>query len=774
MNKKIILSLLLVLLVAISVSAVSAADDNATATDGNSTVVEPSADAVEIQNKIDNAQDGDTIELENKTYEVTGATFTFDKQVTVKGNGATIKASGAEQGGKGALMTATVAGTSFEGITFVNTDGHKAYGEQVSGYAIQLAIENGTVDKCAFIDWGSGVFGRGAAFCTISDSYFNGSSESVTNGGKKEYGTKAINLMGSHDITVKGCTFEGQVLDGISIASNSGNNIMTDNTFIENCYAIYFGGASTQGCVIANNTFIRCGWCEDAEGNVIFKDLPVVSTQKAANGYIIADNTIEATEGSIFMKAESGNTAHGYPSSIGDINITGNKITATEGATPESITFMYILSNSGPLSPYAPINIVNNTIDAGITPVTVWYADWNEKNGTGTIIPAADLAKSVINTVEVNTAEGTATVALLDVNGAPQAGKTLSYIINGGDEVNATTDENGQLVISVKGAATNSSSIADIISMFGGNRTNGTNTTDISSIIGMFGGNGTNGTNSSIADIIGMFGGNGTNGTNTTDISSIIGMFGGNGTNGTNSSIADIIAMLGGNDTAAKDYTIAISFAGDSKLAPSSTNIALKSTAAEKTVTQIQADNITVESVSGVDGKVGDYFRFYLRDAEGNPLVNKAISVGFNGHVYDYVTDENGSAKTQINLAKAGGYTFAVCFLGDEQYNSSFAVAKITVTQQTPKLTAKAATYKAAAKTKSLSVTFKSKFGKVVSGRTIKVTVNGKTYTAKTNSKGVATVKVSISKKGTYTYTASFAGDTIFKATSAKAKLVIK
>lgn len=679
MNKKIILSLLLVLLVAISLSAVAAADNNATANDGNDNEeIGPSADAVEIQNKIDNAQDGDTIELENKTYNVTGATFTLDKQVTVKGNGATIAASGAEQGGQGALIVATVAGTSFEGITFVNTDGHKAYGEKVSGYAIQLAIENGTVDNCAFIDWGSGIYGRGASFCTISNSYFNGSSTKVTNGGTKESGTKAINLMGSHDITVKGCTFEGQVLDGISIASNSGNNIMTDNTFIENCYAIYFGGASTQGCVIANNTFIRCGWCEDEEGNIIFKDLPIISTQKAANGYIIADNIIEATEGSLFMKAESGNTAHGYPSTIGDINITGNTITTAEGASPESVTFMYILSNSGPLNPYAPIAIVNNTIESGITPVTVWYADWD--NEEGTVIPAAELAKTMINTVEVNTAEGTATVALLDVNGAPQAGKALSYIINGGDEVNATTDENGQLVISV-------------------------------------------------------------NDENTAETG---------------------------------EYTIAISFAGDDKLAPSSTNIALKSTASEKIATQIQADNLTVESVSSVDGRVGDYFKYYLRDAEGNPIVNKLIYIGFNGHTYNSITDENGCAKTQINLAKEGGYTFAVCFLGDEEYNSSFAVAKITVTKQTPKLTAKAATYKATAKTKSLSITFKSKFGNVVSGRTIKVTVNGKTYTAKTNSKGVATVKVSISKKGTYTYTASFAGDNIFKATSAKAKLVIK
>ncbi|WP_295620201.1 right-handed parallel beta-helix repeat-containing protein [uncultured Methanobrevibacter sp.] len=462
MNKKVILSLLLVLIVAVSVSAVSAADDVADdAVDEVVAVEEPAAtnDVVladgeektgaDIQTLIDNAEDGGEVDLgENLVYNVDdGQTFTLTKKLTVKGKNVTIKASGASQGGSGALFTANVAGTRFDGIQFVNTDGKKTYGQKVSGYAIQLGIENGTVNNCYFLDWGSGVYGRGASFCTISNCYFNGSSEKVTNGGTKEYGTKAVNLMGSHDITVKGCTFEGQVLDGISIASNSGNNIMTDNTFIENCYAIYFGGASTQGCIIANNSFIRCGWCEDEEGEIIFKDLPVISTQKAANGYVIADNVIEATEGSIFMKAESGNTAHGYPSAIGDINITGNSISAADGASPESITFMYILSNSGPLSPYAPISITGNTIEAGITPVTVWYADWDDENGV--VIPAADKAPTSINIKEILTADKKITIELVDVNGDPQPGAEITYAFNGGETQTAETYADGLLTIDV-------------------------------------------------------------------------------------------------------------------------------------------------------------------------------------------------------------------------------------------------------------------------------------------------------------------------------------
>lgn len=190
--------------------------------------------------------------------------------------------------------------------------------------------------------------------------------------------------------------------------------------------------------------------------------------------------------------------------------------------------------------------------------------------------------------------------------------------------------------------------------------------------------------------------------------------------------------------------------------------------------TRIDCKNMTTTAVASEDGRIGEYFQVTLKDENGTALANKPIKIGFNGRVYDRTTDENGSAKLQINLAYKGTYTFAIGFLGDEEYLGAFEVAKITVKVQTPKLTAPNKSYKASAKTKSLTASFKTANGKAVSGKKISFTVNGKTYSAKTNSKGTATVNVSLNKKGTYSFTVKFAGDNTFATASAKAKLTLK
>ena len=52
--------------------------------------------------------------------------------------------------------------------------------------------------------------------------------------------------------------------------------------------------------------------------------------------------------------------------------------------------------------------------------------------------------------------------------------------------------------------------------------------------------------------------------------------------------------------------------------------------------------------------------------------------------------------------------------------------------------------------------------------------IGKKTYKATTNSKGVATFKVKLTKKGKYTGTVKFAGNKYFKALSKKVKITVK
>ncbi|WP_458454812.1 Ig-like domain-containing protein [Methanobrevibacter sp.] len=191
--------------------------------------------------------------------------------------------------------------------------------------------------------------------------------------------------------------------------------------------------------------------------------------------------------------------------------------------------------------------------------------------------------------------------------------------------------------------------------------------------------------------------------------------------------------------------------------------------------TQIIYQNMTTTAVDvDTDGRIGKYFYITLKDKNGNLLKNKPVQIGFNGKVYDRITDNNGQAKLQINLKNAGTYTFAIAFLGDDDYNGSFVVAKIVVKKQKGSLTVPNKSYKASAKTKKLTATFKAASGKVVANKKITFTVNGKKYSAITNAKGVATVKVSLNKKGTYKFTAKFAGNSMYAAITKKGKLTIK
>ena len=188
-----------------------------------------------------------------------------------------------------------------------------------------------------------------------------------------------------------------------------------------------------------------------------------------------------------------------------------------------------------------------------------------------------------------------------------------------------------------------------------------------------------------------------------------------------------------------------------------------------RSATTVIAYNLTTTAYdSSIDGKIGDNFTAKLVDGNGNPLFNKTVQVGLNGRIFTRTTDENGMIYVQMNTKIAGRYTFAVSYLGDDDYNASFAVVLGTVNKQAPKLSSSSKSFKSSAKTKTLTATFKTASNNPVKGKTIKFKLNGRTYSATTDSNGVAKVNISLSKKGSYSCTVSYAGDDTYKSTSKK------
>ncbi|MBQ6098317.1 MAG: Ig-like domain repeat protein [Methanobrevibacter sp.] len=231
--------------------------------------------------------------------------------------------------------------------------------------------------------------------------------------------------------------------------------------------------------------------------------------------------------------------------------------------------------------------------------------------------------------------------------------------------------------------------------------------------------------------------------------------------------------------TVESNSLVEVNYLGGVESLPARMSINIENIVPLRSETTIKGNNFDQKAVDYYAGERGGYFRVQLFDKSGKALANKSVKIGFNAKVYNTTTDANGWAQLQINLAKAGTYTFAVGFLGDDDYLGAFEVYKITVTKKTTSISASDKSFKASA-AKSYTVTLKTEKGASVDGKTylgagkiVKITVNGKTYSAKTNDKGQATFKLAISKKGTYNASIKYAGDNTYNSANKSVKITI-
>jgi hypothetical protein len=136
--------------------------------------------------------------------------------------------------------------------------------------------------------------------------------------------------------------------------------------------------------------------------------------------------------------------------------------------------------------------------------------------------------------------------------------------------------------------------------------------------------------------------------------------------------------------------------------------------------------------------------------SNGTNLANKPILITLNNVSYNKTTDSNGQVSINFKL-KSGTYIVTFSFEGDENYTSSNGTVTLTIKSDLKtflNVVDKNINYREGLKS-MFQLKLVDVYGNALSGKRITIKVAGKQYSAKTNSKGVATFYLSL-KKGTY------------------------
>lgn len=162
-----------------------------------------------------------------------------------------------------------------------------------------------------------------------------------------------------------------------------------------------------------------------------------------------------------------------------------------------------------------------------------------------------------------------------------------------------------------------------------------------------------------------------------------------------------------------------------------------------------------------------------LKDSAGKFITNAEIIFSVNGIETKVKTNGEGKATIPINLAPKT-YIATITYNGNNIYTGCTKDIKVVVKKASPKITASKQTFKAKLKTKKYTITLKVN-SKVMKSTKVTLKVNGKTFSAKTNSKGKATFKITkLTKKGNINAVISYGGSYYYNKASKTVKLTIK
>ena len=159
-------------------------------------------------------------------------------------------------------------------------------------------------------------------------------------------------------------------------------------------------------------------------------------------------------------------------------------------------------------------------------------------------------------------------------------------------------------------------------------------------------------------------------------------------------------------------------------------------------------------------------------NALGTPFKNIKVTINVNAKNYITKTDDNGIYTLTIKANKVGINNITVSQNGGKNYNPTTTKTTFKTIQRPTNITInKIATTKG--KTVKITGKLTDNTGKAYQNIKVKITVNNKNVLVKTDSNGIYTYNYNTTTKGTFTVTASYAGNTNYKPTSTKTTLSV-
>ena len=230
-----------------------------------------------------------------------------------------------------------------------------------------------------------------------------------------------------------------------------------------------------------------------------------------------------------------------------------------------------------------------------------------------------------------------------------------------------------------------------------------------------------------------------------------------NGNNYTRTTDSNGVASIKIN-AAAGTYLISVLFEGDELYENSSSS--------SKVTVSKASTSISTATKYAVKGET---YSVVLKDKYGNVLSKKNVILTYNGKTYNKTTNSKGIVSIKITGTVAKTYKLTYKFAGDEYYKASSGSVSLKVKMAT-KLTGASTVVKG----NKYSVTLKNANGNPLSKKTVSFTINGKTYKKTTNSKGVASLKISLASPRAYDLKVKYAGSSYYGASEKEVSLFVK